>query len=41
MIAFPLLHQKRLRTSNTAERFSQEIKCRTRVVRVFQNEDAC
>ena len=38
---FPRLHQKRLRTSNTLERLSQEIKRRTRVVRVFPNEDAC
>lgn len=41
IFAFPHLHQKRLRTSNTLERLSQEIKRRTRVVRVFPNEDAC
>ena len=41
VFAFPRLHQKRLRTSNTLERLSQEIKRRTRVVRVFPNEDAC
>jgi len=41
VLAFPILHQKRLRTSNTLERLSQEIKRRTRVVRVFPNEDAC
>jgi transposase-like protein len=41
VFAFPRLHQKRLRTSNALERLSQEIKRRTRVVRVFPNEDAC
>ena len=41
VFAFPRSHQKRLRTSNTLERLSQEIKRRTRVVRVFPNEDAC
>jgi len=41
VLTFPILHQKRLRTSNTLERLSQEIKRRTRVVRVFPNEDAC
>ncbi|MFA5611760.1 MAG: IS256 family transposase [Anaerolineaceae bacterium] len=41
VFAFPRFHQKRLRTSNTLERLSQEIKRRTRVVRVFPNEDAC
>ena len=41
VFAFPRSHQKRLRTSNSLERLSQEIKRRTRVVRVFPNEDAC
>ena len=41
VFAFPRCHQKRLRTSNSLERLSQEIKRRTRVVRVFPNEDAC
>lgn len=41
VFAFPRSHQKGLRTSNSLERFSQEIKRRTRVVRVFPNEDAC
>lgn len=41
VFAFPRLHQKRLRTSNILERLSQEIKRRTRVVRVFPNEEAC
>jgi putative transposase len=34
-------HQRRLRTSNFLERLSQEIKRRTRVVRVFPNEQSC
>ena len=41
VFAFPRLHQKRLRTSNILERLSQEIKRRTRVVRIFPNEEAC
>lgn len=41
VFAFPRIHQKRLRTSNTLERLSQEIKRRTRVVRVFPNEESC
>jgi transposase-like protein len=41
VFAFPRSHQKGLRTSNSLERLSQEIKRRTRVVRVFPNEDAC
>jgi transposase-like protein len=41
VFAFPRVHQRRLRTSNYLERLSQEIKRRTRVVRVFPNEQAC
>ena len=37
MFAFPKAHQKRIRTSNQLERLSQEIKRRTRVIRVFPN----
>lgn len=39
--SFPRDHQRRLRTSNFLERLSQEIKRRTRVVRVFPNEQSC
>jgi putative transposase len=39
--AFPASHWKRIRTSNCLERVSQEIKRRTRVVRVFPNESSC
>jgi transposase-like protein len=41
MFAFPKAHQKRIRTSNQLERLSQEIKRRTRVIRVFPNEESC
>jgi len=41
VLTFPKLHQKRLRTSNFMERLSQEIKRRTRIVRVFPNEQSC
>lgn len=38
---FPDEHQRRIRTSNILERVSQEIKRRTRVVRIFPNEMSC
>ncbi len=41
VFSFPRAHQRRLRTSNYLERLSQEIKRRTRVVRVFPNEQSC
>jgi transposase-like protein len=41
VFSFPREHQRRLRTSNFLERLSQEIKRRTRVVRVFPNEQSC
>jgi len=41
VFSFPRAYQKRLRTSNYLERLSQEIKRRTRVVRVFPNEQSC
>jgi putative transposase len=41
VFSFPRDHQRRLRTSNFLERLSQEIKRRTRVVRVFPNELSC
>ena len=41
IFAFPRAHQRRLRTSNYLERLSQEIKRRTRIVRVFPNEQSC
>lgn len=41
VFTFPRVHQRRLRTSNYMERLSQEVKRRTRIVRVFPNEDSC
>ena len=38
---FPEAHRRRIRTSNMLERVSQEIKRRTRVVRIFPNPSAC
>jgi putative transposase len=38
---FPQDHRKKIRTSNAMERLNQEIKRRTRVVRVFSNEESC
>ena len=40
-LAFPMSHQRRVRTTNGLERVSQELKRRTRVVRIFPNRDAC
>jgi transposase-like protein len=39
--ALPEAHRKRLRTTNLLERQNQELKRRTRVVRVFPNEASC
>lgn len=38
VFSLPVGHQRRLRTSNSAERLNQELKRRTRVVRVFPND---
>jgi transposase-like protein len=38
VMALPVAHQKRMRTQNAIERVNQEIKRRTRVVRLFPNE---
>ena len=38
---FPEAHRRRIRTSNMQERVSQEIKRRTRVIRIFPNQSAC
>ena len=40
VFALPVAHQKRMRTSNALERVNQEIKRRTRVARVFPNEQS-
>lgn len=38
---FPETHRRRIRTSNMLERVNQEIKRRTRVVRIFPNPSSC
>ncbi len=40
-LAFPLAHRARIRTTNGMERLNEEIKRRTRVVRIFPNPAAC
>jgi putative transposase len=40
-LAFPESHRRRIRTTNGLERLNQEIKRRTRVVRIFPNERSC
>jgi putative transposase len=40
-LSFPASHRKRVRTTNGLERLNQEIKRRTRVVRIFPNREAC
>jgi transposase-like protein len=40
-LAFPESHRRRIRTTNGLERFNQEIKRRSRVVRIFPNERSC
>jgi transposase-like protein len=40
-LAFPAEHQARIRTTNGLERLSQELKRRTRVVRIFPNRESC
>ncbi|MBW4045861.1 MAG: IS256 family transposase, partial [Acidobacteria bacterium] len=39
--ALPESHRKRMRTTNMLERQNQELKRRTRVVRVFPNGQSC
>ncbi len=40
-LSFPEGHRRRIRTTNGLERFNQELKRRTRVVRIFPNREAC
>jgi putative transposase len=40
-LAFPIEHHARIRTTNGMERLSQELKRRTRVVRIFPNRESC
>jgi putative transposase len=40
-LAFPNSHRRRIRTTNSLERLNQEIKRRSRVVRIFPNRASC
>jgi transposase-like protein len=40
-LSFHESHRRRIRTTNGLERLNQEIKRRTRVVRIFSNRKAC
>ncbi len=39
--SFPESHRRRIRSTNGLEMFNQELKRRTRVVRIFPNPEAC
>ena len=39
--ALPEVHRRRMRSTNMLERYNEEIKRRTRVVRIFPNEQSC
>jgi transposase-like protein len=41
VLSFPEAHRRFIRTTNGLERVSQEIRRRTRVVRIFPNEASC
>ena len=41
VFVLPTAHQRLLRTTNGLERINQEIRRRTRVARLFPNEDSC
>ena len=41
VLSFPVSHRRFIRTTNLLERVSQEIKRRTKVVRIFPNEASC
>ena len=38
---FPGVHRRRIRTTNGLERLNQEIRRRTRVIRIFPNGSSC
>ena len=40
-LAFPESHRRRIRTTNGLERLNQEIKRRSRVVRIFPHRESC
>ncbi|MDP6265129.1 MAG: transposase, partial [Pseudomonadales bacterium] len=41
VFSLPATHRRRMRTTNLLERVNQEIRRRTRVVRLFPNEASC
>lgn len=41
VLVFPAFHRQRLRTTNGLERLNEEIKRRTRVIRIFPNRESC
>ena len=41
MFAFPERHRHKIRTVNLLERVNQEVRRRTRIVRIFPNADSC
>ena len=41
VLAFPAVHQRKLRTTNLLERLNREIHRRTKVVSIFPNEKSC
>ena len=41
VFSLPAEHRKRMRTTNGLERYQQEVRRRTRVVRIFPNRASC
>jgi len=41
VLDLPEAHRKQMKSTNMLERFNQEIKRRTRVIRIFPNEESC
>lgn len=41
VLNLPIEHRKKMKSTNMLERFNQELKRRSRVVRIFPNEQSC